>query len=169
MSNDITKNNTLLNKYIGKDNERLISKDDNKEVIEGLPTNYLFEKTDSADFNKLSDIEVTPSGIKSNTKILLNEFSSRIIEINSIEVIVECIVDTENITIETRRFNKLLFEGLKNLVQGRLIIIQFLQGRLEQTIKIIGDVDGRVNENDFNLNTPEKILREIDFSKFNKY
>jgi predicted KAP-like P-loop ATPase len=132
-------------------------------------TGWVYPSNKVESNNELSKIEINSDGIVNKRYSLLNEFASRVIEINQSEVVVEMITDIEHKLIETRHFNKGLFEGLADLRQGRLIIIQILQGHLEQIIKIMSDVNDRVSQNDFDFQTPENILDGLDFSEFNKY
>lgn len=137
--------------------------------IDITSTGWVYPRSNVDSNNEYSKIEINSEGIVNKRYSLLNEFASRVIEINQTEVVVEMITDIEHKLIETRHFNKGLFEGLIDLRQGRLIIIQILQGHLEQVIKILSDVNDRVSQSDFDFQTPENILDGLDFSEFNKY
>ena len=120
--------------------------------------------------SQLSELTINSDGIAPKKRYsLLNEYASRIIEINDYEVIAECITDIEEKVIETRHYSIGLFKGLPDLKQGRLFFIQILQGDLERVIKIIGESNNRIKDEDFDLQIPENILKGIDFSTFNKY
>lgn len=154
-----------------------IGEDIKKEELKVFPTNISIlpsqitiksqPKKEISEY-QLSQLQITKDGLLGSNYSLINEYSARIVEINALCVIAECLVDPENKTIETRKFDQSLFKGLDDLKQGRLIFIQILQGHLEQVIRIQGETNGRILKSDFEINTPENILKGFDFKRLNK-
>lgn len=90
--------------------------------------------------------------------------SARIIEVNEQNVLLECLIDKRIRQYQERRFNIDLFDGIAEIKQGKLIMLQVYQKPQHFMIKIV-DGEGMIPKSDFQNNDVFEKVRKSSIFK----